>query len=65
MRQDADGTWSHKLCNGGPVTNLDADGNVIWSPAANLYYCTYAPEQNAYIHLNYQYVGTYLVGPAN
>jgi len=38
LRQDADGTWSHKPGQL-PVTNRDADGNIIWNPTkANLVY---------------------------
>jgi len=31
-RQNADGTWSHKLGYLNSITNLDATGNIIYSP---------------------------------
>lgn len=31
-RQNADGTWSHKLGQSGIPTNLDGDGQVIYDP---------------------------------
>jgi len=57
MRQNADGTWSHKLGYSSPVSNLDAKGNIIFSPlTCDMSYRNY--DKGDY---NYEYVATILI----
>jgi len=61
MRQNADGTWSHKLGYSRPVSNLDAKGNVICSPST----CDMDYTNTNDYKYNYEYVATFLIKTGN
>jgi len=63
LRQNADGTWSHKLGYESPVSNEDACGNLIYSPlTCNMDYSNSNHSNYSYNYrYNYEYVATFLI----
>lgn len=60
MRQNSDGTWSHKMGTNQCISNVDASGNLILDPlTCNMHYTDVGDSYD------YEYVACFLVKTAN
>lgn len=60
MRQNSDGTWSHKLGTSQCISNVDASGNIILDPlTCNMHYTEVGDI------FDYEYVACFLVKTVN